>query len=300
MLKIAYDAIYKYQLPEGHRFPMEKYELLPEQLLYEGTVTENQFFAPGPASDDLILLTHTHTYFEKLKSQQLDKKEIRKIGFPMTPTLIERGTHIAHGTYLGAKYALQYGIAMNIAGGTHHSFSDRGEGFCVFNDIAIAANALIKESMAQRILIIDLDVHQGNGTAKIFEENSAVFTFSMHGEKNYPLKKEHSDLDIGLQDKTDDDTYLKKLQETLEPLIDKVQPDFIFFLSGVDVLETDKLGRLHLTLKGCKQRDRMILECCKRHRIPVMVSMGGGYSQQIRHIIEAHANTFRLAQEIFF
>lgn len=300
MLKIAYDAIYKYQLPEGHRFPMEKYELLPEQLLYEGTIIEEQFFAPGPASDELILLTHTHAYYQKLKKQQLDKKEIRKIGFPMTPNLIERGTHIAHGTYLGAKYAMKYGVAMNIAGGTHHSFSDRGEGFCVFNDIAIAANALLQESLAKKILVIDLDVHQGNGTAKIFENNPNVFTFSMHGEKNYPLKKEHSDLDIGLPDKTDDDTYLNKLREILEPLLDKVQPEFIFFLSGVDVLKTDKLGRLHLTLKGCKQRDRMVLESCKRHQIPVMVSMGGGYSQQIRHIIEAHANTFRLAQEIFF
>jgi len=300
MLKIAYDAIYKYQLPEGHRFPMEKYELLPEQLLYEGTVTHDHFFSPGPASDDLILLTHTPDYFGKLKGQRLDKKEIRKIGFPMTPALIQRGTHIAHGTYLGARYAMQNGVAMNIAGGTHHSFADRGEGFCVFNDIAIAANALLHKQLAQKILVIDLDVHQGNGTAKIFEDNPAVFTFSMHGEKNYPLKKEQSDLDIGLPDKTDDALYLKKLNDTLEPLLDKVEPDFIFYLSGVDVLETDKLGRLHLTLNGCKQRDKTVLQCCKRHKIPVMVSMGGGYSQQIRHIIEAHANTFRLAQEIFF
>lgn len=300
MLKIAYDSIYKYELPEGHRFPMEKYELLPEQLLYEGTVTNDHFFGPGPASEDLILLTHTTTYFEKLKAQQLDKKEIRKIGFPMTPMLIERGTHIAHGTYLGAKYAKQFGVAMNIAGGTHHSFSDRGEGFCVFNDIAIAANALLKEFLVKKILIIDLDVHQGNGTAKIFEDNPNVFTFSMHGEKNYPLKKEQSNLDIGLPDKSGDSAYLNKLNETLEPLLDQVQPDFIFYLSGVDVLETDKLGRLNLTLKGCKQRDRVVLESCKRHHIPVMVCMGGGYSQQIRHIIEAHANTFRLAQEIFF
>ena len=218
----------------------------------------------------------------------------------MTPRLVERGTHIANGTLQCALFAQQNGIGMNIAGGTHHAFSDHGEGFCVFNDIAIAANYLLVNHLAQKILIIDLDVHQGNGTANIFQNENRVFTFSMHGLKNYPLKKEQSDLDIGLPDKTEDVLYLKTLRETLPYLLDHVEPDFIFYLSGVDVLKTDKLGRLHLSIEGCKKRDRIVLESCKKHQIPVAVSMGGGYSEQLTYIVEAHANTFRLAQEVYF
>jgi acetoin utilization deacetylase AcuC-like enzyme len=300
MLKIAYSPIYKYELPEGHRFPMMKYELLPEQLLYEGTVTSDHFFHPDALDDQLILLTHTQTYLDKLNHQQLDKKEIRNIGFPMSDVLVKRGKHIAHGTLKCAEYAIEYGIAMNIAGGTHHSFSDRGEGFCLFNDIAIAANILLFRGQVSRILIIDLDVHQGNGTAKIFEEESRVFTFSMHGEKNYPTRKEISNLDIGMPDKTDDQLYLQTLRNTLPKLINQVRPDFIFYLSGVDVLESDKLGRLSLSRKGCKERDRLVIQTCKDYKIPVAVSMGGGYSPLMTDIIDAHANTFRVAQDIYF
>lgn len=300
MLKIAFDRIYKYQLPEGHRFPMEKYELLPEQLLYEGTVTDDNFFQPGPATHEDILLTHTEEYLQKLISQNLSKKEVRNIGFPMTPELIERGMHIAHGTTIGSKIALKEGIAMNIAGGTHHSFKDKGEGFCVFNDIAIASNVLLNGGLVKKILVVDLDVHQGNGTASIFKREDRVFTFSMHGEKNYPIRKEQSNLDIGLPDKTNDEYYLSVLTDTLEPLMDQVEPDIVFYLSGVDVLETDKLGRLSLSLDGCKKRDEHVLKLCKKHNLPIMISMGGGYSHHIKHIIEAHANTFRLAQEIYY
>ncbi len=300
MLKIAYSPIYKYELPEGHRFPMIKYELLPEQLLYEGTVTNDHFFHPDALDDELILLTHTQIYLDKLNHQQLDRKEIRNIGFPMSDVLVRRGKHIANGTIKCAEYAMEYGIAMNIAGGTHHSFSDRGEGFCLFNDIAIAANILLYRGQVSQILIIDLDVHQGNGTAKIFEHEPRVFTFSMHGEKNYPTRKEVSNLDIGLPDKTDDRLYLQTLKETLPKLIDQVQPDFIFYLSGVDVLESDKLGRLNLSRKGCKERDRLVLQTCKDYKIPVAVSMGGGYSPMMTDIIDAHANTFRVAQDIYF
>ena len=189
---------------------------------------------------------------------------------------------------------------MNVAGGTHHSFTNRGEGFCLLNDFGIAANYLIDNELVKQILIIDLDVHQGNGTAQIFQNQPKVFTFSMHGAKNYPLRKEKSDLDIGLPDKTEDDFYLKILRNTIPALIDKVQPDFIFYLSGVDVLETDKLGRLSMTMEGCKERDRIVLEACRKNNIPVAVSMGGGYSKRISHIVEAHSNTFRLAQELFF
>jgi len=299
-LKIAYSPIYKYQLPDGHRFPMEKYELIPEQLIYEGTIKESSFFHPDPLDEATILLTHDATYWQRLKDLSLTAKEIRKIGFPLSENLVRRGTHIANGTIQCALYAQQYGVALNVAGGTHHSFTDRGEGFCLLNDIAIASNYLLKEKLAQQILVVDLDVHQGNGTAKIFENESRVFTFSMHGEKNYPLRKETSDLDIGLPDKTTDEPYLKILQETLPKLIAEVQPDFIFFLSGVDVLKTDKLGRLSLSIEGCKKRDQIVFDHCKQNSIPVAVSMGGGYSHRIAHIVEAHANTFRLAQEIYF
>lgn len=300
MLKIAYSPIYKYELPEGHRFPMMKYELLPEQLLYEGTISQENFFHPPALDEETILLTHETEYWNKLKSLSLTKKEIRKIGFPLSEVLVRRGTHISNGTIQCALFAQEFGIAMNVAGGTHHSFTNRGEGFCLLNDFAIAANYLLHQNLAKKILIVDLDVHQGNGTAQIFENEPRVFTFSMHGEKNYPVRKEKSDLDIGLPDKTRDDFYLKTLKETLPKVIDESQPDFIFYLSGVDVLESDKLGRLSMTMQGCKERDRYILQTCKDLNIPVAVSMGGGYSERIAHIVEAHANTFRLAQDIFF
>lgn len=300
MLKIAWSPIYKYELPDGHRFPMEKYDLLPEQLLYEGTVVDENFFNPTALDDSQILLTHTPDYIHKLNTQSLSKKEIRNIGFPMTPRLVERGKHIANGTYMSAEYAIKYGIGMNIAGGTHHAFAERGEGFCIFNDIAISANLLKLKYLDLKILIVDLDVHQGNGTAKIFENDPNTYTFSMHGAKNYPLKKEFSDLDIGLPDGTNDANYLKILYETLPKLLDDFQPNFIFFLSGVDVLHTDKLGKLHLTKEGCRQRDKYVLQTALNYNIPISVVMGGGYSTKLADILDAHANTFRLAQQIFF
>lgn len=300
MLKIAFSPIYKYELPQGHRFPMEKYELLPEQLLYEGTVEQDNFFAPSPLQESTILLAHEAAYWEKLKTLNLTRKEIRAIGFPLSENLVRRGTYIANGTVHCALYAQEYGVAMNIAGGTHHSFTNRGEGFCLLNDIAIAAHYLLTNDKAKNILIVDLDVHQGNGTAQIFKSEDRVFTFSMHGAKNYPLRKETSDLDIGLPDKTEDNRYLQILENTLPLLLDQVEPDFIFYLSGVDVLETDKLGRLSLSLEGCKRRDKMVFEQCKKNGIPVAVSMGGGYSKRLSDIVDAHANTFRVAQELYF
>jgi acetoin utilization deacetylase AcuC-like enzyme len=207
---------------------------------------------------------------------------------------------IANGTVQAALYALESGAAMNIAGGTHHAFTDRGEGFCLLNDIAIAANYLLEKNLVQKILVVDLDVHQGNGTAEIFRNEPRVFTFSMHGEKNYPLHKEQSDLDIPLPDGTGDKTYLRQLGKTLPALIDTHEPGFIFFQSGVDVLASDKLGRLAMTVAGCRERDRLVFEQCRQHKIPVVASMGGGYSQRVADIVEAHANTYRLAREIFF
>ncbi len=279
---------------------MSKYEVLPQQLLHEGTLVEANFFAPDPLAERWILRTHEVDYWNRLKALSLTPQEIRRTGFPLSHELVDREIRIANGTLMATLYARQHGIAMNIAGGTHHAFTNRGEGFCLLNDIAIAANYLLAEQLANKILVVDLDVHQGNGTAQIFAQEDRVFTFSMHGANNYPLHKELSDLDIGLKDYTTDDFYLKTLDVNLKALIDQLQPDFMFFQSGVDILDTDKLGRLSITREGCKARDRLVLQLAWQHKIPLVVSMGGGYSPDFRDIIEAHANTYRLAQEIFF
>lgn len=300
MLKIAWTEKYVLPLPPNHRFPMSKYEVLPQQLLHEGTIRTENLFAPPPVEENWILRTHDESYWRKLSTLTLSPKEIRRTGFPLNQHLVDREVVIANGTLLGTHYAKQFGIAMNIAGGTHHAFTNRGEGFCLLNDIAIAANYLLQEGIAKKILVVDLDVHQGNGTAEIFRNDPGVFTFSMHGANNYPLIKEISDLDIGLPDNTPDKFYLTTLDVNLKNLIDTVEPDFMFYQSGVDILDTDKLGRLSVTREGCKQRDRIVLETAHRNNIPVVVSMGGGYSPDFRDIIEAHANTYRLAQEIFF
>ncbi|MEC8693164.1 MAG: histone deacetylase [Bacteroidota bacterium] len=279
---------------------MEKYELLPQQLMLEGTISEDQFFQPTPLKMEELVSTHTTEFLDKLEQQTLNYHEIRKIGFPMRPELIIRGKHIAGGTYQGALMALKNkGAAMNIAGGTHHSYADHGEGFCVFNDIALASNLLLNTGRVKKILIVDLDVHQGNGNAHIFQHDQRVFTFSMHGEKNYPLKKEQSDLDIGLPDGMQDKDYLQILYSKLPELIQLVEPDIIFYQSGVDIIEFDKLGRLGVSIDGCKNRDRFVFEQAHINQIPIVTSMGGGYSPEIKHIIEAHANTYREAMYFF-
>ena len=300
MLKIAYNQNYIYPLEENHRFPMIKYELIPEQLIRENTCSSENFFSPTKIDSKIVLKTHQREYFERFTSLKLSKKEIREIGFPLSQELVERELQIAEGTIKGVKYSIKNGISMNIAGGTHHAFYDRGEAFCMLNDQAIATNYIIQEGLFKKILIIDLDVHQGNGTASLFSSNPNVYTLSFHGKKNYPFRKEKSDLDIELDDNTNDKEYLKLLKEIIPKVIDQFEPEFIFYLSGVDVLENDKLGRLSLSIDGCKERDRFILEICKNNSIPVQVSMGGGYSVILKNIIEAHSNTFRLAQEIFF
>ncbi|GAB3823616.1 histone deacetylase family protein [Pontibacter rugosus] len=300
MLKIAWSEIFAHSLPENHRFPMAKYDLLPEQLLYEGTITKDNLFAPEPLAEQFILDTHHPEYWHRLRNLQLTASEIRKTGFPLSEQLVQREVVIMNGTVQAALFALEYGIGMNIAGGTHHAFTNRGEGFCLLNDIAIAANYLLKYKAIRKVLVVDLDVHQGNGTAQIFEHEPRVFTFSMHCGHNYPFHKERSDLDVPLAEGTDDKAYLQLLKHHLPRLLEEVQPEFVFFQSGVDVLATDKLGKLGMTIDGCKQRDRYVLELCQQHNLPVAVSMGGGYSKQIAHIVEAHANTFRLAQQLFF
>ncbi len=298
-MKIAFHPIYKHPLPKNHRFPMEKYELLPLQLLHEGTAEIDDFFEPKQLSEKEITETHCANYWKKLKNLNLSRTEERKTGFPLSKQLIEREITIAQGTIDASKYALEDGIAFNIAGGTHHAFTNRGEGFCLLNDIALGANHLIKNNLVQQILVVDLDVHQGNGTAQIFKDNPYVFTFSIHGQNNYPFRKEKSDLDIGLADGTNGELYLQILEKNLSILLNKLEPDFIFFQAGVDVLATDKLGRLQLSINECKQRDNIVLKKCEKDSIPVMVSMGGGYSPKIADIIEAHANTYRLAKSIY-
>ena len=300
MLKVAYSKIYNHPLPENHRFPMEKYDLIPKKLIAEKTFSKNNFFEPGILNKEDVLLTHTNDYYNKLVSQSLSKKEIRPIGFPLSKLLIEREKKIAQGTIECVSFSIKNGISMNIAGGTHHAFADKGEGFCMLNDQAIAANYLLYNDLAKKILIIDLDVHQGNGTASIFKNDMNVFTLSFHGKKNYPFKKEKSDLDIEFDDGTEDIEYLTKLEDVIPNIIKILNPDFIFYLSGVDILKTDKLGRLSLSIEGCKKRDSIILNLCKTFNIPLQISMGGGYSKNIEDIVNAHCNTFRLAKEIYF
>jgi acetoin utilization deacetylase AcuC-like enzyme len=300
MLKIAYDPRYGHPLPAGHRFPMVKYQLIPDQLQHEGLITAENLFSPGELFEEVILWTHELAYWEQLRDLTLPPREQRRTGFPLSEALITREKLIAQGTIEGCIYALEYGVAFNVAGGTHHAGSNWGEGFCLLNDQAIAANYLLHKALSSSILIIDLDVHQGNGTAQLFEHNPRVFTFSMHGANNFPFRKERSDLDIPLADGTGDNEYLTLLKQTLPGLIARQKPDFVFYLPGVDVLATDKLGKLNLTKAACKERDVFVFQQCKSNNIPVQVSMGGGYSPEIRDIVEAHCNTYRVAHEIYF
>jgi acetoin utilization deacetylase AcuC-like enzyme len=296
---IAFDPIYAHPLPEGHRFPMIKYELIPGQLLHEGTIRADALHAPEVCDRDTILLTHDEGYLQKLEDQTLSEREQRAIGFPQSPQLTLREKIITRGTIDCALHALQHEVALNVAGGTHHAFADRGEGFCLLNDFAVAANYLLHENRVKKILIIDLDVHQGNGTASIFRNEARVFTFSMHGAHNYPFRKEQSDLDVPLPDGTDTESYLTLLQENLERLLEHVQPDFAFYLSGVDILETDKFGKLKVTMEGCAARDRHVFQSLRDRRIPAAVAMGGGYSADHRIIVEAHCNTYRIAAKLY-
>ena len=299
MIRIAYHPCYYLDLPEGHRFPMDKYRLLPEQLLYEGLFQSENFFAPNKIALDKVSRVHTQSYIDKLLSLQLSKQEIRKSGFPLSQALVDREQIIAQGTINNVHYAIESGVSMNIAGGTHHAFSDRAEAFCFFNDQAIAAQYVLDQGIAQRVAIIDLDVHQGNGTAEIFSTVPEVFTFSMHGKANYPFKKEQSDLDVELESSISDEAYLQLLEQHLKEIHQKFEPQFIFYLSGVDILESDKLGKLNLSIQACKRRDALVLSYAKRYQIPVQISMGGGYSPQLRTIVDAHTNTFREAHRIF-
>ncbi len=278
---------------------MIKYELIPEQLIYEGSYSQTDFFEPGVLSEEYALKVHDATYIRSLKELTVSAKDQRRIGFPVTQRLVEREFIITQGTVQCGDFALQHGISLNVAGGTHHAFSDHGEGFCLLNDVAVAARYLLDSGKAGKILVIDLDVHQGNGTAQIFTDEPSVFTFSMHGKDNYPHHKEKSDLDIELPTGTTDATYLSILKDTLKDLIQLVRPDFLFYVAGVDILAGDKLGKLSVSAEGCRERDRLVISCARQYDIPLVITMGGGYAPRIATIVDAHCTTFRLAKEIF-
>ena len=300
MIKIAWHPCYVHPVPEGHRFPIEKYELLPQRLHREGLALEDDFFEPSEGLR-YDLGVHCPDYVHRLLNLELSKKEERASGFTLSQELIQRELRITNGTVEGALWALNNrSAAFNIAGGTHHASANKAEGFCLLNDQAIASSYLLENTKVSQILIIDLDVHQGNGTAQIFKNINNVYTFSMHGANNYPYHKPPSDLDIPLPDNTDDKKYLSLLKKYLPNIMTEINPDFIFYLAGVDVLAEDKLGRLGLTLNGCTERDELVFALAKDNDIPIMTTMGGGYAPDIKIILEAHCNTFRSASDVFY
>lgn len=292
---LAYHPDYVLNLPDRHRVPIDKYTLLAKQLLYKGIVDVEDFFEPKPADKKYLEPAHETDYLERALTNNLTRKEARRIGYPYDDYLIRRELRIVQGTLQASEVALQIGLGLNIAGGTHHAGSNWGEGFCMFNDIAVSAYNLLNAHHLRKILIIDLDVHQGNGTAEILRDEPRAFTFSMHAQKNFPFRKEDSDLDIGLNDGTKGNEYLSILQDNLEKLFKTQQPEFVFFLAGADVLHTDKLGRLELTREDCKERDRMVMNYCKSLRIPLFIGTAGGYSKRVANVVDVHSQTFEEA-----
>lgn len=298
MLKVFHSDRFIPQLPPGHRFPIEKYGLIREQLLYEGSLEADQLEESFPVDVEDILRVHEQQYWDKLATLSLDPKEGRRLGFPQSDKLVDRSRRSVQGTLSAAHHALQHKIGMNIAGGTHHAYPDHGEGFCVLNDIAITIRHLQTHDLIKKALIIDLDVHQGDANAYIFQDDPSVFTFSMHGKDNYPLRKQTSDWDVPLETDLRDEAYLDILENALKDL-NKIPADIIFFQAGVDVLETDRLGKLSLSKAGCKQRDQMAITYALDRGIPLCVCIGGGYSRKIGDTVEGHANTFRVAKDVF-
>jgi acetoin utilization deacetylase AcuC-like enzyme len=282
-------------LPEGHRFPMAKYRRLRERVVADAILAQGDLQEPAAAEWDQLRLVHTEAYLTSVACGTLPREVQRRIGFPWSQEMVERARRSVGGTIAAARVALDEGCAANLAGGTHHAFADRGEGFCVFNDIAVAVRVLLRERRIARALIIDLDVHQGNGTAAIFAHDPAVFTFSMHGASNFPFHKEISDLDIALPDGTQDEEYFHILANHVPTLVEEHRPDIVFYLAGADPYEGDRLGRLKLTVEGLRARDALVFKACRAADVPVAVSMGGGYAPDIDAIVRIHANTLREA-----
>ncbi|HEU4564370.1 MAG TPA: histone deacetylase [Gemmatimonadaceae bacterium] len=296
-LHVWSSAHYAMPLPPGHRFPIEKYTLLRERVVALGLVPRERVHDPARAMPDDLRLVHTADYVERLMEGRLTPEEIRRIGFPWSPRLVERSLRAVGGTLAAAGAALEHGVAMNLAGGTHHAFPDHGEGFCVFNDVAVAVRALQRAGRITRAAIVDLDVHQGNGTHAIFAGDPSVFTFSMHGGRNYPFTKVPGSLDIELADGTGDAAYLEFLADALPRVLAAAAPDIVFYLAGADPHEGDRLGRLRLSFAGLARRDVMVMEPCREVGIPIAITIAGGYGRDIATTVEAHANTVRVAGE---
>ncbi|MBK8316596.1 MAG: histone deacetylase [Acidobacteria bacterium] len=298
-MKICYSDRYMVPLDPAHPFPMPKYKMARDRLLYEESITHWNLVEPSPAAGEDILLVHTEDYWFRCRNGELTRHEVRRIGFPWSEGLLRRSRAAVQGTIIAARNALRDGIASNLAGGTHHAYPDHGEGYCVFNDIAIAARVLQRDGLAERIAVIDCDVHQGNGTAAIFQGDDRVFTFSIHGEKNFPARKEKSRLDINLPNGVNDEEYLNILRGCVPLILDDFRPDLVFYQAGVDPFERDRLGKLKLTIPGLLQRDRLVIANCRDRQIPVITTMGGGYAKDINDTVEAHCNTIRAALEFF-
>lgn len=296
---LFYSPYYFADIGEGHVFPIRKFELVRDVLVEEGTLLPEEIVEPEAAVVDDLLLVHTEDYITRLIGGTLTAKEIRKLGLPWSESLVRRSLHALSGTINASRSALRDSVSSNLAGGTHHAYPDRGEGFCVLNDVAVAIRVLQHEGLAKRFLIVDCDVHQGNGTAFIFKNSSEVFTFSMHGAKNYPLFKEESTLDIELADKTSDAEFLETLGEALTRVITH-DPDLIFYLAGADPYEKDKLGRLGMSIGGLRKRDEMVLAFAKSHAVPIVTTMSGGYATDIADTVEIHCNTIRAVKKVYF
>jgi acetoin utilization deacetylase AcuC-like enzyme len=288
-------AKYTFHLPDGHRFPITKYALLRERVLAEGSVREEHMHDPARVTRDELLLVHTVDYVDRFTNGQLTRDEERRVGFPWSEALVERSYRATGGTLEAARFAVEQGLAMNLAGGTHHAFPGHGEGFCVFNDVAVAIRVLQRERRVERVVVLDLDVHQGNGTHAIFADDDRVFTFSMHGGRNYPFHKVAGTLDIELDDRTSDDRYLELLADALPRVLSRSRPDLVVYLAGADAHESDRLGRLAMTFDGLARRDAMVLEQCREVGMPVVVTIAGGYADPIENSVAVHATTARIA-----
>lgn len=294
-MKAFYSDTFVLPLPDSHRFPMAKYRLLRERLVAEHVLTADELFVPAPVARADLLLAHDLAWVDAVTDGTLPRQIQRRIGFPWSPEMVERSRRSVGGTLAAGHEALTSIVSANLAGGTHHAFRDRGEGYCVFNDVAVAARAMMRDGLVRRVAVVDCDVHQGNGTAAIFRDEPAVFTLSLHGEKNFPFKKEPGDLDTGLPDGTGDGEYLTTLHRQLTAVLNLHRPDLVFYLAGADPFEGDRLGRLALTIEGLRVRDQMVFAACRSRAIPVAVTMSGGYANDIDDIVTIHVNTIREA-----
>jgi acetoin utilization deacetylase AcuC-like enzyme len=295
-MRCFYSDTFVLPLPEGHRFPMTKYSGLRRRLVADAIISSEELYEAPLASWDDIRLVHTVEYTTAVADGTLSREAQRRIGFPWSPQMVERARRSVGATIAAAAAALTDGCAANLAGGTHHAFADRGEGYCVFNDVAVAIRVLQRDSGVGRAAVVDCDVHQGNGTAAIFAGDRSVFTLSVHGAKNYPFKKETSDLDVELEDGTRDEPYLAGLTHSLDEALNRHRPEVIFYLAGADPYEGDRLGRLKLTMAGLERRDELVLRRCRAAGLPVVLTMSGGYAHDVDAIVAIHANTIRVAQ----